>query len=221
LYSGALNRFEPNPELRPETLLGLEGGVTMDRAIGPLPDVTVQGVVFHHNLDDAVVRITQPDLRFKRVNRDRIRSTGLELLAGMAFGPHKDRAVSITSDALLQRVRVFDRTSATSAERHAEHQPQARGMVELGLPLPAALRATANARFTGSQYCVHPDLGEQRLGPQREMDLAIQRDVRVARSIFESLRAIVAVDNVANAAVYDQCGLPQSGRTFRLGLQIR
>src|SRR5687767_7560613 len=84
LYSGALNRFMPNPDLEPETLLGFEAGFTVDRSIGRIPDATLQLNAFHHRLDDAVVRITlpPPDRRFQRINRDRLESTGAELLAG-------------------------------------------------------------------------------------------------------------------------------------------
>lgn len=220
LYSGALNRFEPSPGLRPETLLGVEAGMTLDRELGPIPDVTVQAVAFHHNLDDAVVRVAQPDRRFKRVNRDRIRSTGLELLAGMASGINADRSVSLTGDALIQRIAVIDLLAA-NAQRHAENQPEARAMLELGIPLPLALRATTNARFTGRQYCVHPDLGEQTLAPQGVVDVATQRRFRLSGSAFTELRAVIALDNVADRAMYDQCGLPQPGRSIRLGIRLR
>jgi iron complex outermembrane receptor protein len=39
--------------------------------------------------------------------------------------------------------------------------------------------------------------------------------------VFRALRALVSVDNVGNATVYDQCGLPQPGRTVRLMLTLR
>jgi iron complex outermembrane receptor protein len=35
------------------------------------------------------------------------------------------------------------------------------------------------------------------------------------------LRAVLGLDNVTDATVYDQCGLPQPGRTLRLGLDLR
>jgi iron complex outermembrane recepter protein len=75
LYSGALDRFQPNPSLRPERLTGAELGATLDAGARA---VTMQGVVFHHRLSDAVVRTTIPDTRlFVRVNRDEVRSSGV------------------------------------------------------------------------------------------------------------------------------------------------
>ena len=38
---------------------------------------------------------------------------------------------------------------------------------------------------------------------------------------FQRVGVEVAVDNVANSAIYDQCGLPQPGRTLRLQVRLR
>ncbi|MFN2563574.1 MAG: TonB-dependent receptor plug domain-containing protein [Gemmatimonadaceae bacterium] len=221
LYSGALDRFQPNPSLRPERLTAAELGATL---AGDDGRVAVQGVVFHHRLEDAVVRTTVPETRlFVRVNRDEIRSSGAELLAAWTSSPMAPRrAVSLTGDLLAQHVRVRDRLA--DAERRPEHQPEVRGSLELGVPLPLALRGTAAARYTGTQYCVHPDAGTQvRLGAQTKGDLALERSWLLGRGagLVKSLRALVALDNVADATVYDQCGLPQPGRTLRAGVQLR
>ncbi len=220
LYSGALNRFQPNPNLRPERLTGAEVGATLDAG---LRSMTIQGVVFHHRLVDAVVRTTVPNTSlFVRVNRDEIRSSGVELLAAWTSAPTSTRAVSLTGDVLAQRVRVHDRSAA--AERRPEHQPEVRSSLELGLPLPLALRGTATARHTGAQYCVHPDLETQvRLEAQTTGAFAAERSWRLGRGtgVMKSIRALIALDNLMNATVYDQCGLPQPGRTLRIGLQLR
>jgi hypothetical protein len=53
-------------------------------------------------------------------------------------------------------------------------------------------------------------------------DLAVQRSVPMARrGLFRALVALVSFDNVGNVAVYDQCGLPQPGRTVRLTMSLR
>ncbi|MGV3707658.1 MAG: TonB-dependent receptor plug domain-containing protein, partial [Gemmatimonas sp.] len=57
LYSGALNRFRPNPDLKPETLLGFEAGITASSFIPSIAQSTVQVIGFRHKLDDAVIRI--------------------------------------------------------------------------------------------------------------------------------------------------------------------
>jgi iron complex outermembrane receptor protein len=218
LYSGALDRFQPNPNLRPERLTGAELGATLDAGTG---GVTMQGVIFHHRLEDAVVRTTVPGTRlFVRVNRDEIRSSGAELLATWTSSLVALRAVSLTGDLLAQHVRVHDELAG--AERRPEHQPEVRGSLELSVPLPLALRGTAAMRYTGTQYCVHPDAGTQvRLEAQTNGDVAVERSWGLGRGgLLKSVRALVALDNATDATVYDQCGLPQPGRTLRISLQL-
>ena len=223
LYSGALNRFTPNPNLEPETLLGFEGGVTVSRAWGPIDNGTFELTGFRHKLDDAVVRITLTGpTRFMRVNRDRIESTGAEFLAGLVFGANRERAVTLNADALVQSIDIFDITTAGEPQRHAENNPETRGAVELGLPLPALLRGYVNARYTGKQYCLNADSGnEDTIKGQTEADIGVERRFTMSRGPARSARVLLAMDNIADASVFDQCGLVQPGRTLRVMLTLR
>jgi iron complex outermembrane receptor protein len=230
LYSGALNRFQPNPDLKPETLLGFEGGFTMNRGMGSTGTVVAELTAFQNNLDDAVIRITVPNpapppaTLFRRVNRDKIQSYGLELLTGFTFGGASDRgqAFTVTADATLQSITIRDQTVAGQPERHAENNPETRGSLELGVPLPLRLRGIANARYTGTQHCLNADTGnEDTLKSQTETDLALERNFSITRGAFRTFRLLVSVDNVANATVFDQCGLTQPGRTGRLMFTLR
>jgi iron complex outermembrane receptor protein len=225
LYSGALDLFDPNPTLRPERLLGFEAGATVTGEGAERAGLTLQGVAFHHRLDDAVVRVTLPNRLFRRVNRDQLRSTGVELLAGWA--PGALGGASLTGDLVAQRVRVRDVTlpgDQPNAGR-AEHQPELRGSLDVGVPLPLGLRGGALARYTGRQYCQHPDLGRQvALGAQTVGDAAVSRGWSLGGAggrLLRALRATVAVDNVSDATVYDQCGLPQLGARCGSGVELR
>ena len=223
LYSGALNRFRPNPDLKPETLLGVEGGITVNRAIASLGQSTIQLIGFRHQLDDAVVRITLTNpTRFMRINRDRIESSGAELLGGFVFGDDPERGVSLNGDATIQKIRILDVT-ANDQQRRAENNPEQRGRLELGVPLPASLKAFAVARYTGTQYCLNGDTSNlDELSAKTAADVAVQRTFSLVRSgPFRVLKALLSFDNVGNTAVYDQCGLPQAGRTLRLTMSLR
>ncbi len=228
LYSGSLDRFDPNPALRPETLLGTElGGTVVGGALAEA-GFTVQAVAFQHRLDDAVVRVTLPDGRFRRMNRDEIRSRGLELIVDWnstgSASTAGARAVTLTADLLVQRVRVRDQGLAGNlpSERRAEHTPELRASLDLGVPVVMGIRAAGALRVTGSQYCQHPELGRMvQLGTQGAGDLALTREWAAGSARGGTLRAILAVDNVSDAAVYDQCGLPQPGRTVRVGVELR
>ncbi|MEO9020339.1 MAG: TonB-dependent receptor [Gemmatimonadaceae bacterium] len=213
LYSGALGRFEPNPALRPESLIGAEVGATMTRS-----NVQLQAVAFRNNLDDAVVRVTQSNRKFKRINRDQIASTGLEMLAGWS-----NTETSVVADVMLQRVRATDRT-ATTSDRRAEHMPEFRAGVDGARSLVWGVRGTAGLDFTGPQYCLNSGSGAyDRLDSSTRGDVGVDREFGLSRSdggFWSKVRASLRVVNVADSAVYDQCGMPQPGRTVRFGITL-
>lgn len=213
LYSGALGRFEPNPTLRPERLSAVEAGATTT-----LAGVELQAVVFHHQLADAVVKVAAEGRKQRRVNRDEIRSTGTELLATWR---HRT-GVELMGDLLLQRVRVRDPTAGASIR--PENQPQFRVGGELGVPLPWSVRGLAGAHYLGDQYCVNAELGvDQHLAGQLRADAGVERNWRLggaANALLSILRTRLSVDNLTDRTVYDQCGLPQPGRTLRLTVML-
>lgn len=212
LYSGALNRFEPNPTLRPEVLVGGEVGATLLSS-----RLQFQGVAFHHALSDAIVRTTLANRKFIRVNRDEVRSTGLELLGGFAVG-----AMQLSADALIQRVRIED-PAVGGTERKPENQPDLRLGADVRFPAVAGFTLRASVDHAGRQYCVNPDTQRnQALAAQTWTGGGIERGFALGRGdVFSRLVASLAIDNLADAGVYDQCGLPQAGRTLRLGLTLR
>ncbi len=223
LYSGALDRFDPNPLLTPESLVGYEAGVTLSGGAMEARGIQVQAVAFRHRLDDAVVRITLPDRRFRRINRDQLRSAGFEGLA--VWSPPSLAGVSLAADATVQRVRVYDRTITSGADnaRRPEHTPEMRGSVTATVPVRAGIGASVMARHVGSQFCQHPDLGRLvRLTAQTTADAGLTRAFPLRQGgLMQRVVAAMAVENIGNRTVYDQCGLPQPGRTFRLSFELR
>lgn len=210
LYSGALNRFEPNPALRPETARSGEVGASFVRGL-----MDVQVVAFTQQIDDAVVRITLPSTQFQRVNRDRFKSTGVELTAGtMLWG------ASLRGDLTLQRARIEDATISDPTQRMPEDVPERFGSLFLTAPLFAGLEGEARARFIGATQCSNPSspsLSEQ--SGAEALDLGLTRRWSASRA-WRAIRATLQMDNVFDRAMYDKCGLPQMGRTLRLGLTI-
>lgn len=212
LYSGALGRFEPNPSLRPETLTALETGLT---ARGPRH--AFQASLFHQRLDDVIVRETTASGRLRRVNQNAQRTNGVELWAEWLPLP----ALTVGGDLMLQRPRIVDPTSESTV--HAEHQPELRAALDLGIALPLALRATVRAQHTGRQWCTSPEADAQiRLGTSTVWSAGLSRDFRVRRasSLLSLLRVTLAGDNLGDAVAYDQCGLPRPGRLVRLGMEL-
>jgi iron complex outermembrane receptor protein len=203
LYSGALNRFAPNPNLRPENLVAMEAGVTARVGNGE-----GQLVAFHNRLRDAVVRITLDDRRFMRVNRNELTSVGLELMASQVFGPF-----SLAGDLTLQDV---DLTDTQARETHRpENLPEVFGALGAGFPLVLGFRGHADARYTGRQFCIDPVSGEDaRLDEGVILGAALFR-AWTWRGAFGGVETRLSVDNAGDVALYDQFGLPQAGRRLR------
>jgi iron complex outermembrane receptor protein len=212
LYSGALKMFEPNPALQPEVLIATEGGAT-----GQIGNAQIQIVGFHHDITDAIVRSVTPAKKVKRINRDEMHSTGLELLGSMRLGP-----ANISADVTAQNIASRDPT--TDREFHAEYQPKFLGGARLAAPLVLGTRIDLSTRTAGAQYCLNTSGSYTRLESTTRADAELSRrwHVRAAGSRwFSSIETSVAGDNLGDAAIYDQCGLPQPGRVLRIRITFR
>lgn len=211
LYSGALNRFEPNPALRPETAHSAEIGAGLIRS-----RFDVQAVLFTQRIEDAVVRITLPSTKFQRVNRDEFSSTGIELTAGTMLG-----LTALRADVTMQRPRLKDASIADADSKRPEDVPEFFGAVQLLRPVARGYEAQARLRAVGATYCTNGDtntLDKQR-GTQA-LDLGLERRWGSVSRIFGGMTAMLQAENLFDAAMYDKCGLPQAGRTLRLGLRF-
>jgi iron complex outermembrane receptor protein len=211
LYSGALGRFVPNPDLGPEVLTGGEIGLTLTRGGGEL-----QLVAFHQRMTDGIVRSsvsTSEGTKYRRVNQDEIRSTGVELLASGRVGP-----IGLSGDLTLQRVRGF---TPEGDEVRLEYEPQLAGQVRAVVPLPRQVRGTAELRFIGRQYCENPEIGGlQPFESHQIVDLGLSRGFDAGTGVLSRVEAVVGLENVTDRFALDQCGLPQPGRTFRVQVRV-
>ncbi len=211
LYSGSLNRFEPNPALRPETAHSAEVGAGFIHA-----RFDVQAVLFRQRIDDAVVRITLPSSQFQRVNRDRFTSAGLELTAGTMLG-----RAALRGDLTLQRARLADATVFDPALRRPEDVPDVFGSLQAVLPLSRGIETQARLRALGPTRCTNPDSNslETQRGAQA-VDLGVERRWGSLTRMFGRVSAALQLENAFDASIYDKCGLPQAGRTLRLSLRF-
>ncbi len=211
LYSGSLQRFTPNPDLRPERLFSSEVSALWQRGAGE-----VQATLFRQQLDDAVVRVTRPDRTFIRVNAKAQRTHGLEL-----FGAWRGTNRTFLADLTIQDPQLIDQLSGVRTA--PEYVPHLRGSVTAIVPIVARTRLTTAATTVGAQSCLNPERGARELiGAATRLDALIDRDIALgARGLWSALRLSVGIDNLLDRLTYDQCGLPQVGRMVRVGLQLR
>jgi iron complex outermembrane receptor protein len=215
MYSTALGRFEPNPDLQAEILTAIEAGFTS--RFGPYD---LQMVGFHQRLDNAIVRGAPPAgsaARFQRVNRDLIRSTGVEVVAGYSIGRG-----ALETEFTIQDVVVVE---PGGTAMRAEYEPEFAGGIGGSAPLLAGVEAGAELKYLGRQFCSSPQPGQEdyeTLSGSTRTDLQLARTFRLpgATAAFQRVGVELAVENLTDSAIYDQCGLPQPGRTLRLQVRI-
>ncbi|MBM4187781.1 MAG: TonB-dependent receptor [Gemmatimonadetes bacterium] len=209
LYSGALNRFAPNPALAPENLVALEGGVTTRLGRGEF-----QAVAFRHQVNDAVVRVSLPDRRFQRINLNTLRTAGVELLATAPIG-----RVTLTGDLTLQSISVTD---TAGQRRRAENLPKVFGRVGARFALPLEFAGGVNLSVTGRQFCIDPGTGQDTgLDGGAIVSGEVSRRWATRRSgLLSRLETSLAIDNAGNRALFEQCGLPRPGRLLRLQVRL-
>jgi iron complex outermembrane receptor protein len=213
LYSEALGRFLPNPDLVPEVLTGMEAGLTWD-----LQGVDIQVVGFHQFLSDGIVRVSvqTPDgPKRQRVNRDGIRSTGLEMVASGGWG-----RLQYSGDLTLKQ--AWQLEEGSDVRTRPEYEPGAVGGLDVAIPVPGELSLSGAYRFVGSQSCLNAESGlMDTLGRSHGFDLQLRRLFAFeGRSALANVDALVAITNLTDNAIFDQCGLPQPGRTLRVQLRL-
>ena len=213
LYSDALGRFIPNPDLAPEVLTGMELGLTWD-----LPGIDLQVVGFHQVLSDGIVRIavqTSEGSKRQRVNRDRIRSTGLEMVASGGW-----RGLQYSGDLTLQQAWQIEDDSGVKTR--PEYEPGVVGGLMVAASTPGEFRLSGGYRFVGTQFCLNADSPSMdKLRETHRFELQLRRLFAFeGRSALANVDALVAVTNLTDNAIFDQCGLPQPGRTFRIQLRL-
>lgn len=215
LYSGALGRFHPNPGLRPESLKAGEAGITINDG-----ENQFQLVAFHNRLTDGIVRvstITPEGTKFQRVNRDEVRSTGLEVLTAGTLG-----FLTFGGSLTWQRVRIRDPLSP-GHDALAEYTPALAGTLTLGMMAPGQVSVNGFFRYRGVQYCQNFErTALDEMKSSATLDLEARRTLLGGRSgSGRRMDGTVGVANLTDSTVLDQCGLPQPGRTFRIQVNIR
>jgi iron complex outermembrane receptor protein len=210
-FSEALDRFVPNPDLKPEHLFAVEAGVTTRVGTGEL-----QVVGFRHALDGAIRRISLPDRKRMRANSDELTSFGVEVLVSQSLG-----RVDVGGELTLQSVDLVDPTTSTSPE--PENVPERMGSAFVRLPVAAGVTTTLEAEYTGPQFCIDPDSGQDvRLDGGSWFNAILSKvwSLSPRGGAGRSLETSVAGLNLSNTALYDSCGLPRAGRLLRFQVRV-
>mgnify|MGYP006093462681 FL=1 len=210
LYSDALGRFLANPELKAEKLLGSELGFTWAPS-----SLNLQAVGFYQVLYDAIVRVnvdTFAGKKRQRVNKDKIESRGVEIVTIGELG-----RFHYAGDLTLQSVWQY----GSSGPVQPEYEPHVFGRASVSTQLFREFILEAEYRYKGHQFCLDPEVGLQQLRPTNDVGFKLRRLFQLKDGKrLNNLDSSIAVSNLGNSLIFDQCGLPQPGRTVELQIRL-
>jgi hypothetical protein len=98
------------------------------------------------------------------------------------------------------------------------------GSAFLEVPLGAGLTSSLDAEYTGAQYCIDPDSGQDvRLDGGSLFNATLSKVWSLVGGSAGSGRRIetsVSGLNLSDTALYDACGLPRPGRLLRFQVRV-
>jgi iron complex outermembrane receptor protein len=214
MFSGALGRFVPNPDLQPERQDLFEVGVgsqgrTWDWGLAAFAAYLTDGI------ERVALQADDGEL-FTRVNQTRIRTLGFEAVA--AWRPW--RSLSLAGHYTHLAADVWQDGGYT---RPAEDRPQDLGTLTCSFDHRSGLNVALAWSVIGSRYSADPtaDGGLRQLPAQAAWNLRFAYTAYPAAHWLAGLELFLRVDNVFDRVVEPQLGLPEPGRTFTVGVKLR
>jgi iron complex outermembrane receptor protein len=213
LYSGALGKFEPNPDLAAETLDSIELGGGFRSAYA---DLAVD--LFAQRMREGIVRVSLENGKLQRRNEERIRTLGFEVSGSLYPG----RGVRIDAHHSILHARA--RAGGFYSAR-VEGPASFSSFLSVSQSIPAmsagvgTLRWVTEVELTGERWSLDANLGELvRVRPTTVWNLRLGWVAPVTSAESE---VYVRINNLFDHAVYSQVGLPEAGREIRGGVRVK
>ena len=211
LFGEALNRFLLNPDLKPESALLAEVavGVEQDR-------IRIEVIPFLNRttgtLDQRFVDVEDGRKR-QRINLAGSSLVGIELTADARLFRHVQAVSSLT---LMDIRRTQD---APEDPTHLAEKPGALGVAMVRYAGPQGLSASVESVYMGRAYSL--DSTNELVPLPRSVELNARIGYRLDGLVQRvSAELFARVDNLTDALVVPQLGLPGPGRMFRIGLKL-
>jgi iron complex outermembrane receptor protein len=208
VFGVALNRFLLNPDLLPERVISVEGGVEWRRA-----NTAVALIPFAQFVSKTIDQRAVGPLR-QRINLRGSRVYGLEVSARTQLADAWFLAGNVTAS----RVRRL-RSSAAEPVYIAE-KPAVLAAVSLDYENPGGIEANIEVSHTGRAYSLNA------AGAFEALKISTQLNGRLAFNLERAIpwlpptQIYIRADNLNDAWVEPQLGLPAPGRSVRGGLRV-
>lgn len=212
LYSTALGRFMLNPDLKPET--ALVGDLTFAWQPQDLP-VIVNFTPWFSRINDTLSRRNVDiggDILRQRINLEGSFGYGAELSANWLISD----VFTLEADLYLQNLKADKDSQGERATLYQRPDSQMLFAANYTFENNANFRAELN--HTGKSFDENEDGSIATLKASTEVNLRVSLPVTINK--FDGFQLYAAVDNVTDAVVLPQLGLPAPGRRFKIGLRV-
>ena len=211
LFSVALGRFLVNPDLRPERSLLADFGVRYNASAALTFDFTLWANDSDHTLSQRVVTIDNSSRR-QRFNTNGSLSYGFEAAAAVALAENLGASLS----AGLQNDRVA--RDESGLRRNLLHRPGEQLNLTLDWRAASNLDIRAELSYIGRAYDLGAD-GVDIYLPS-STSLGLRGVMKVGQTHDRNIHLTAAVENLTDALILPQSGLPAPGRSFHVGIRI-
>ncbi|WP_417460049.1 TonB-dependent receptor plug domain-containing protein [Kordiimonas sp.] len=212
LYGNALGRFLLNPDLKPET--ALVGDLTFAWAPATLPlELTL--TPWFTRIDDTLSQrnVTVDGVsRRQRYNLDGSNGYGIE--AGASW--QTSSAVTFEANAFWQELKADRLDDGTRPTLYQRPKGQLLLAANYGFANGGNVRAEMN--HLSHAFDENEDGTVARLSGSTEFNVKFYMPVKM--TTYGIWQVYGALNNITNAVVLPQLGLPDAGRTFKLGLRL-
>lgn len=212
-YSGALNRFKVNPDLKAETGLLSELGLT-----ARFKDFYIQLSGFLNNYDDLIIQkrlsAAEDSLRRRmRMNIAEATITGLEL----EFGYYGIENLSINGHFTYLNAKGKQEGKELA---HLDNKPEMLGGLFINYKLPYNFSLQLESEIIGVQYETDPVKTDQFVKIDGAFKLNGRFGYKLPPFIGVYSEFYIRANNIFDTYHIYQLGLPESGRTIYLGLNL-
>ncbi len=208
-FSGALGRFVPNPELKSESAVTIE--TSLDYVYSK---VSANVNFFFTKLNDGIVRQSLPGKQFKRINKDAIRTMGIELTSSLQLSHKLKTTVNFTY------LNSFAKSTAGTYADTLEYKPAFVAGFNVDYEIIKQLFALVEFNFVGKEFGLQE--GNTFFKKLPEYGLFNARFSYTFNLYKNSkLETYFRVNNIFDSLYYTQWSLPNAGRQFFGGVSLR
>ena len=209
LFGVALNRFLLNPDLTAEHVVTVEAAAEWTGA-----NAAFAAIPFAQLVDDTIDQRNVGSLR-QRVNLRGSEIFGIELNGRVKLSDEWSIAGSVTAS----HVRRLRSTATESV--HLAEKPALLGGLSIDYVGPSGFEAGVEIDHTGRAYSADAAGSLVPLEVSTQLNLRLAFNLDRAFTSLPSSQLYVRADNLTDAFVEPQLGLPAAGRWIRGGLRVR